>query len=180
MKRLHSLALVLALFALLTLPAFAHPAQQSDEVIKTFQLTIYGDVPPGTAFSVTYGSLDNFAQRVFCGPVEGIVVPTPTCTGNGAVYTVVTDKPRGDTLNFRYQIHRGGELTGTTFYEGTETLNSDMTNTAYYTFETTAPGNDQQDMPSQLPDTGLPGLPLGGLAGSVALLAGGLVLRKRR
>ncbi len=36
MKRIRSLAFVLALFALLTLPAFAHPAQQIDELTKTF------------------------------------------------------------------------------------------------------------------------------------------------
>ncbi len=214
MNRIRSLTCVLLLAALGTVPAFAQPAHQTYDVTKTFQLTIYGPVPPHTAFSVLYGEQFNRAVRYFCGPIEG----APDCgissipSDNGVVHTVDITWPRGTDLYFAVRVHLDDSENGTTFYEDVETLNDNMTNTVSYTFApaspsptpsasaspsptpsapaspspvpsapaSPSPAPSAPPTPPRLPDTGLPDLPLGGLAAGVVFVASGLLMRRRR
>ncbi len=184
MSRIRSLTLVLLLVALGTVPTFAHPAHQTDTVTHTFRLTISGPVPPRTAFSVVYGDQANRAVRYFCGPIEG----APDCTvssvpgGNGVIHTVDITWPRGTALPFAVRVHSGGSQTGTTFYEATVTPTGTTPIDVSYSFASASPrpAPSTPPTPPRLPDTGVPGLPLGGLAAGAGLLASGVLLRKRR
>ena len=184
MNRLRSLAVVLLAVALGTVPTFANPAHQTDTVTHTFRLTIYGQVPPQTAFSVVYGDQANRAVRYFCGSIEG----APDCAvssvpgGNGAIHIVDITWPRGTALPFAVRVHSGGSENGTTFYEATVTPNGNTTTDVSFSFAPTSPqpAPSTPPTPPRLPDTGLPGLPLGGLAVGAICLASGVLLRKRR
>jgi hypothetical protein len=54
--------------------------------------------------------------------------------------------------------------------DGTEILSSDMTNTAWYSFDVVGSGDETQDMPSYLPDTGVGRLVNGEQASSMAVI----------
>jgi len=115
-------------------------------VTKTFELTLNGDVPEGQAFFAQYlveGQPEPTAGSVlFCADVSSDV---PECEGDGTVYRESVQLPAGSGLDFRFiRSDEVGDLE--LFHEGNETLNSDMTNTAFYTFGTGA-GDDQQEVP---------------------------------
>jgi hypothetical protein len=165
-----------------------------NQVTKTLQLTINGDVPANQTFFVDFMAPDGRIIRtvLFCGSLpRGIPRGDAPfeCTGNGTVYTQSVLFDQGTTVNFSFRRYDGSNPAGTPFYEGTETLNSDMTNTAYFNLAGATPdtgaGNNQQPAPIQLPDTGTEGL-TGGLMEAIALtglllmLGGYSLMRQRR
>jgi len=170
----------LLVMGLLLLPMISASAQAGDTVTKTFELTLNGDVPEGQAFNVSYNrtGADGAASLPFCG--RG----TDTkCEGGGTVYTVIAEETAGKSIDIRFVRVMTETETAETFLEYTETLDSDQTNSASYTFAATA-GNDK-DMPDQLPDTGAgglpgPGLAIGGLAAPLAILLAGCYAALRR
>ncbi|MDP9350718.1 MAG: hypothetical protein M3P51_04155 [Chloroflexota bacterium] len=168
--------------------------QQTDNqtVTKTFELTLNGDVPEGEVFRVFLDIVperggSNPAPVQLCGGVDINGDPNPECEGNGTVYTGTTTFSVGTTLE--YEFHRQSGLSGVDeiFAEGQETLNADMTNTAWYTFGTGAGEDQQGEMPGEMPHTGAGGLATGasvpwgtlGLAASGLLAAGYAVMRRR-
>ena len=176
-------------------------------VTKTFELTLSGDVPAGETFAVgLYCELKyNEGEGellLFCSDSDDPSVPAGTepCEGDGTTYRLSVELPMGDTL--RTTFYRGFGLGPNTeaFHEVTETINADMTNTAYYTFgKGTGAGDDQEtpdnqqdgdnkdsgagevpddqqgEMPEELPDTGAGAL-APGTAIPVGNAAAGLVM----
>ncbi len=207
MKILRSILISVALGLVLVVPALADTGQggdtQQDTVTKTFKLTLNGNVPEDQVFEVTYGIREEIEQGLklstiqFCGPgpdpENSPRVSEEACKGNGTVYTPTVEFPRGSQIAFRYFTLRPGDVEGTFVefhksYDGEmpdgpedyETLTSDVTNSAWYSF-----GGDQQ-APSQMPATGSGGAARGsGLPMAAVslifpiLLAGGYTLRRR-
>ncbi len=153
--------------------------QQQEMVSKTFKLTLNGDVSEGEAFRVEYGEQGTRQGAresfTFCQPEEVSGAGPKVCEGNGRAYTTTVDFPVGTTITFVFRrvdpTSGGGEV----FHSGTETLNSDMTNSAYYTFGANdqqtgdndqQSGDDTQQLPEEMPNTGA-----GGMAGTGLLPA---------
>jgi len=170
-------ALLLAL--MLPLPA---TAGGSDEVALTFKLTLYGDVPQGEHFIVTFaGVYPNIAvfpvSVSLCGrdPSKSSFDSPVQCKSAGVVYTQtrrIRMSIRGtktDTLQFRFFRTREVSDDGQGFFSGTRKINEEATISAHYNFS--AADSDPQ-MPSQMPETGagggadsrLPTLPAGRLS----------------
>ena len=175
-------------------------------VTKTFELTLNGTVPQTDYFTVTYSVrnpetseplFDDIEQ--FCGSGDGTV----PCEGAGTVYTTAVEVPRGSELSFAFMRSStsGGE--DDEFHSGTETLNANMTNTAWYTYGTgagddkqtgdgkdTSVGDDEQTPDNQQDDTAddaqddqqgevpeeLPETGAGGLAAGATIAAAGLTM----
>lgn len=153
--------------------------EQQEMVTKTFELTLNGDVRADQAFGVVYGTSDEpeeFNPIAFCGQAGGNLPPKEDCKGEGTVYTADVTLAKGTSIIFVfYRVTEGDPETYETFHQGTETLNTDMTNTAWFTFGGAGAGDDQQDdqqtgagddqqdkdIPDALPETGA-----GGVAGS--------------
>ncbi len=171
MNRIRPLTFVLLLVALCTVPAFAHPTQQTYDVTKTFHLTIYGQVPPQTAFSVLYGEQTNRAVRYFLNSERH-------WRGPYRRYHLA----RGTALHFAVRVHLNGSENGTTFSEDVETLNGNMTNTeSCAKCASVAEARAKRaDHAAPVLDTGMPGLPLGGLAAGIVFVASALLMRRRR
>ena len=172
--------LALLVMGLLLLPMVSASAQAGDTVTKTFELTLNGEVPEGRAFNVSYNltGADGAAFLPFCGRGSDT-----QCEGGGTVYTVVAEVGAGKSIDIQFVRVMTETETAETFLEYTETLYSDQTSSAAYTFPATA-GNDK-DMPDQLPDTGAgglsgPGLSVGGLAAPLAILLAGCYAALRR
>jgi len=163
-----------------------------------------------------------FDYILFCGQPEDAefadtVVSDDDCVGEGNTYSAEAELPQGTELYFSYVTAVETDLQNTAdFFHGNissffetgevsgeaEVLDTDMTNTAWYTFgKGTGAGDDQQDdaqddgtgagddqqgeMPEELPETGAGGLagtlPLGSAYAALALLAasGYGVIRRR-
>ena len=112
-------------------------------VTKTFELTLNGTVPEGgEAFQVSYSTGGEAIGLVLCSGEAGAT--TPLCEG-GETYSVSVDFPAGTTVEFAFERFNVGA-----FHEGTETINADMTNTAWYTFgKGTGAGDDKQTPDNQ-------------------------------
>ena len=179
---------------------------QTEMVTKTFQLTLYGDVPAGEGFYVQYlrqgDSPDLQEALVFCGELIE-EEPEAPCEGNGTVYTVTADFEAGTTIDFEFGRHNADYTVVEEWWTGTETLATDWTNTAWYEFGGAGKGEDTQqggagddgqqdggstdigvdtgDIPDKLPAAGAGGLATGGsfVAAIVAALVAGLALRRR-
>jgi len=151
-------------------------------VTKTFQLTVNGTVPNAGEFLYARFSprspdpaQTGFAH--FCGPLFQIDTK-PACQGNGTVYTERVTFPAGTTVTFSFE--RSNQATSTSdtdpyeievIAQGSETLTSDLTNRATYTYTG-----------AMLPDTGLrASAGWAGAVGAVAilLLTTGLYLQRR-
>ncbi len=65
------IALTLALVAVA--PAFAGGHEQDDMVTKTFELTLYGDVPVDQLFAVGYATRKQLVDGAFPDPVQYIL-----------------------------------------------------------------------------------------------------------
>ncbi len=165
-----------------------------------------------------------FAFILFCGQPEDAefadtVVSDEDCVGDGNTYSAEVELPQGTELFFSYAAAVETDIETAEFFHGNatslfqtgeltdepEVLNTDFTNTAWYTFgkdtgagdEQETPDNQQEDtqddaqddqqgeMPEELPDTGAGGLagglPLGTAAAAASLLAasGYGVIRRR-
>jgi hypothetical protein len=134
-KKLSAIAAVLALIL------FSIPARAENEgmVTKTFELTLNGDVPEAETFQFgANAGGDAGVVGVFCGrSLKGTMVRK--CVGDGAVYRETVEFPRGSTIRFVFTRVIGRDSDGAedgieVFHEGTETLDGDTTNGAYYTF----------------------------------------------
>ncbi len=153
--------------------------QQADMVTKTFQLTLHGDVPAGEAFAVTYGlpETDEFNIIVLCGSSAQYGAAQDECMG-GTTYSGSAERSAGSGLHFAFIRLTDGKITQEgIFHSGTETLAADMTNSAWFRFEAAKDTqDDQQKMPSKLPNTGAGGLPgahvsVGALAAAASVVA---------
>jgi hypothetical protein len=127
MKTIASALTALTLALLLAAPVLAR-GEEGDTVTRTFELTLYGDVPEDATFSVFYLSLDMPVDRAleeiskhpekyfpaqqraiqFCGPRLDVGLPTrrvsdETCRGGGTVYAYDVELPRGGSLYFAYE-----------------------------------------------------------------------------
>jgi hypothetical protein len=126
-------------------------------VTKTFELTLNGTGPEGETFYVVYAETDREAAEgtflIFCGDAE-LINSEPTdvdCVGEGTVYTQEIQVPAGTEIFFSFgHVPNQGEGEG--FHEGTETINADMTNTAYYTFGKGTGAGDEQETPDNQQD----------------------------
>ncbi len=132
--------------------------QQGGTVMKTFKLTLNGDVPEGQSFYAQYlvqGAGEDMTQNIlFCGELIE-EEPKAACEGNGTVYSVDVEFEQGTVLDFRFGRHNLDYSDIEVFFRDSETLNSDMVNSAYYTFGATddqkdddqgsGAGDDQQD-----------------------------------
>ncbi len=143
-------------------------------VVKTFELILDGDVPSGESFGVEYNRPPEGMPLPFCGP-QAVVA----CTGNGTRYAQTATVPLGFNLEYRYFRGEARSPSFEPFAEGSEVIDTHMTNSASYTVG----GDGTQDTPSHLPDTGadsmvdlaIVGL---GVVGGMLLLACGWRLRK--
>ncbi|MDP9380946.1 MAG: hypothetical protein M3Q29_12525 [Chloroflexota bacterium] len=120
-----------------------------DTVTKTFELTLKGEVPAGESFSVGLQSELKYNEGegellLFCSDSEDESVPEDVepCEGNGKVYRLSVELPKGDTLRSTFYRGFGPGPNSEAFHSDTETINADMTNTAWYMF---GGGDDQQD-----------------------------------
>jgi hypothetical protein len=112
-----------------------------DTVGKTFELTLNGTVPENETFVVRFlvaGGEGNTFDLSLCG--EGA---QDECTGDGAVYGGFIKVLKGAQIDFAFVRSSTGEV----FHEGTETLDADMTNTAFYTFGKGTGAGDEQEKP---------------------------------
>ena len=163
--------------------------QQTDgTVTKTFKFTLDGTVPEGEAFGVVagvQGSSDEPFFELFCGTAASVETQGE-CSGEGHVFTVEFEFPMASTIEYSIRRYPAGGGTET-FHSGTETLNTDVTNTAWYSFGTGAGDDQQGEMPGEMPDTGAGGIatastiPVGTAAAGMAMLSGAgyAVLRRR-
>ncbi len=188
------------------------PVQETDTgktVTKRFELTLNGTVPEADAFYIAYAETDRVGSEasiiVLCGEpgFEG----TPgeaACDGDGVVHAVPVEFPAGTEIEFGFFRKEAADAEAERFHGGTETISTDMTNRAWYTFgkgtgagdKQETPDNQQQDdtqddqqgeMPGEMPDTGAGGMAaaggvsVGGIAGGVSLLllSGYALLRRR-
>ncbi len=178
--------------------------QQAAMVTKTFTLTLKGDVPEDAIFPVFYATRDQLAADpedpnvfLFCGqpPTEFGLEPKADC--EAGVYTHTVQFEAGTEIAFAFArasetgpedfefFHQSfdGEQPSADDPGDFETLNTDFTNSAWFTFTA---GDDQQEMPA-MPNTGAGGLapgasiPVGNEAAGLAMLvgAGYTVLRRR-
>lgn len=172
--------------------ALAGDDEQVDKFTKTFRLTLYGNVPRNEVHTV----------RLFTDdpddPTGGVVFiclgqpepgdPTPDCIGNGRLYNSTVELRAGTRIQYaflRFNLAQPDE-DPVAYAEGAETLNSDLTNAAYYDYNTGKGGKgDGPDAP-QLPDTGAggtagKGFPLGNAVAAFPLLvAGGYAVQRRQ
>lgn len=167
--------------------------QQGAVATKTFRLSLNGDVPEGETF-VTFLTLtapdgtERDIAAVYCGTFRD--VEEADCEGS-EVYDEELAVSVGSTITFETVRIPAGTTTRQQFHQGSETVNADMLNTAFFNF----PGagddrqgdsqDDQQDLPEAMPETGAggtaSGLPVGSLGLALALLtARGYVVFGRR
>ncbi len=168
-------------------------------VTKTFQLTLYGDVPDGTAFSVE-------VENETTGSAEGVWLcgsaGANECQGSaeGSVYTATRQYPEGTVLTFTWTRWIPGDPEGNPFGTGRETIITSMTNSAWFRFEPAKDTKDDQqdtgagdvqddqqvEVPKAMPSTGAGGMagggiPLGTVAATIMMLAaGGYATLRRR
>lgn len=136
----------LALLALTAFPALASGDTGSgDTVMKTFELTIKGEVPEGDSFYVGYdveGAEPGSREFIlFCGELVE-EEPQEPCEGGGTVYTGSDTFPAGTTIDFFFGRNNADVSVVDVFHEGTETLDADMTNTAWFRYDETDDGDD--------------------------------------
>lgn len=195
MHRLYTLLIALILLVPFTLPATAQEGEgpgdngHSKKVTKTFTLTLYGEIPGDESFFVFFrerffrGGVDVI---VFCGESSFVYPDIEPCQGGSTVYSGSVEYSAGDELEFGYFHGSGpGAEDQREFFEGTETITSDFTNSAYYDYRTGQGGAGNGPGAPDAPDTGSGGMAGGGLpaANALAVLslmaAGGYILRRR-
>lgn len=122
-------------------------------VTKTFELTLYGTPPGDTAFSVVtiiQGGDEAGTARGehFCGPGR----EAGTCEGGGTTYSTDSEFLRDTTIRYfvdGLKCDSTGQCTPYTLaVEGTETITGDMTNTAWYDFDTDTGGQGDGPPPT--------------------------------
>ncbi len=207
MRTLRATLTALAMLALFAIPALAG-GDGGDTVTKTFELTLYGEVPGDQAFIVTYVTgeqLEQMESEELSGPPPGVVFcgqpaarpAEEDCVGGGTVYTGKVEFERGEKILFAFVRANEGEGSGSGSEEiffgspGLETgepeleiLTGDRTNEAFYSFDTRQGGPGDDPQAPAMPDTGAGGmaggrLPLGGAAILLSLMAARYAVRRR-
>ena len=159
--------LLLTLLAVLTLmlggvsPA---QAQDNDTVTKTFRLTLHGDVPANPAdrpsFLVDYAAFESDGdviedRTLLCD--GGSSPAVPDCA-SGSVYTTSVEAETGSEISFSFEkLCNPGTRRERPFYihSGVELLTQDLTNPAWYDYESgqggpgDAPGEEPPDPNNQ-------------------------------
>lgn len=161
-----------ALLMMLAIPAFAQDGKagagddqqvpdnqqaggDKGTVTKTFEFTLTGQAPEGTAFFAVFVESpagEPVAFVVFCGDpgLESVgVEPEAAC--EAGVYTRSVEVAAGTSIDFDF-VRTGPEILDELFHGGTETLNADMTNTAFYTFGKDMGTGDEQEVPDNQQD----------------------------
>ncbi len=205
MKRIATTLMALTLALVAVTPALASGGEQGDTVTKTFELTLYGEVPADQLFAVGYATREQLVDGAFPDPVPYILFCGTLSEGDDAPAQVVTEGAcvggKGTTYRADVELRRGAELAyffvrasnaDPNLFDAFlttpindelkptafETLDGNATNAAYYRYGTTAgttPG---------MPSTGAGGMasghiPLGGAAASLSLLAAGAYSARR-
>ncbi len=221
MKSVRATLPALLLLALMAFPVMAEEgsgtdkddSQQGEMVTKTFTLTLKGDVPEDATFPLFYATRDEIAADpedpnivLFCGqpPAEFGLEPKADC--EAGVYTESVQFEAGTEVAFAFArasetdqevfefFHQSFDEDGPSADDpgDFEMLNTDFTNTAWYTFagddkqdddkddgQDDGQDDDQQDddqdgdMPDEMPDTGAGGM--APVAPAVPLAAAGVV-----
>ncbi len=144
------------------------------EITKTFELTLNGTPSADQGFVAVSIAVDPdddsvlfFSVVEFCGEVpdisaeldqieaeleaEGIDVTVEyiqnddPCEGDGTVYSESVTYPAGVQAFFTFIRLAQDNQIGEVIFEGEETLDTDMTNTAFYDFGSAGAGDDQKD-----------------------------------
>lgn len=160
------------------------------------------DPETGGTFVVVCGDLSQLPPEERAEIPEEDIVSGEACVGDGHTYSFEREFARGTRLAFLFaRLSVTDEETFQIFYtsvedpsriergedplpEDFETLNTNSTNSAWYTFSGAA--DDQQEMPTDMPDTGAgalsagSGLPWGTLAATLSLLVAGGCAAARR
>lgn len=162
-----------------------------DEVQKTFELTLVGDVPEGELAIAVYETAEGGDFIVFCGPAE--FEGGESCEAGTYTSEPVT-LPAGTEVSFVFLAGDPNADEPKFIEEGTEIITEDMTNAATFDYgggkddqqegavgdddQKAGEGDDQQD---ELPTTGgVPvGIPTSGIAAALGLLViGGYSFRR--
>ncbi len=116
MKTMASTLTTLALALLLTAPAVAGGDKGGDTVTKTFEVTLYGDVPHDRSVAATYFTREQVEAGfsgetiiIFCGQV-----PSEDLNPEAEILRVTTGDCKGDegtTYTQEVELERGTELT---------------------------------------------------------------------
>jgi hypothetical protein len=192
MKTVPVILLAVLLVLLLVVPGRAHENTQGSTVTLTFQLTIFGQVPPPNpvcpdravfcreSFQVYVRDLRQprpSPSVYFCGYRPDAL---PACEGNGTVYTQRITVAPGSTIAYRFvrfsgpYIVQGGDVDPPpteVLREGEITVTNDTTLSTSYTYD--APTTP----PAPLPGTGVSESMRGWFLLVPVLVAGGIVLR---
>ncbi len=122
---------------------------QQEMVTKTFELTLYGNVPANDYFTITYSArnpatgehlFDDVGQ--FCSHAEEA---EPCAGGAGTTYVIPAEIPRGAELSFVFMRSSTTGGQDQEFHSGTETITADMTNSAWFRYSGTGTGDTQDD-----------------------------------
>ncbi len=206
MKHIATTLMALALALVAVTPALGSGGEQGDMVTKTFELTLYGDVPTDQLFAVGYATREQLVDGAFPDPVPYILFCGTLSEGDDAPTQVVVEGAciggKGTTYRADVELQRGAELayffvrasnTDPNLFDAFlttpineelkptafETLDSDATNAAYYRYGAaagTTPG-----MPSTGAGVMASGhLPPVGAAAGLSLLAAGAYSARRR
>lgn len=130
---------------------------QTGVVARTFELTLYGDVPQGESFYVQYrwqgDAPDQTETLLFCGDLIG-EEPKESCEGGGTTYSVTVHFDAGTVIDFKFSRHDVDDSYVDTFYSDTETMSESATNSAYFEYSNDGDGDPLPD----LPDSGAGGV----------------------
>ncbi len=155
---------------------------QQAMVTKTFRLTLNGNLTPGDEYNVWVVRNGKVIDvESLCG-VGATGRGGPVCEGNGHLYTASTRLAKGSTITVVWRRYPAGTGDVDVFFRQAETLNGDMTDTAWFTYgagneqsgktqtgkgDTQTGGNEQtgndtqagngqttQQVPSSMPSTG--------------------------
>lgn len=153
---MHLRPVVLALLAtsLLLLPSAGHSDVAAQEGVQlepvTFKLTLYGHARPNVTIRVVSRTNMVGSPTVFCGPDTG-----KPCEGGGTTYADTAARPRGDRLEYDYQID-GNPLVD--LNPRRVWINGPVVISAYYNFDTGKGWYGKViRLPSRPPHTGLGG-----------------------
>lgn len=205
MKTLASSLMALTLALLLVIPVHVDGDKRDDTVTKTFELTLYGDVPADQLFAVGYATRAQLVDGAFPDPVPYILFCGSLAEGDDQPAQVFTEGSctggEGTTYSADVELDQGAELayffarassTDPNLFDAFlttpinkelkptayETLSDDSTNAAYYRY-----GAAAEPMP-EMPATGAGGMagsrfPLARVAATLGLLAAGAYTARR-
>ena len=112
MKRIATALMFLTLALVAATPALASGGEQVDTATKTFELTLYGEVPSDQLFAVGYATREQLVAGAFPDPVPYILVCGTLSEGDDAPAQVVTEGAcvgdEGTTYRADVELHQRG------------------------------------------------------------------------